>query len=501
MSYINHTQMSLAAIPVMAILIGISQATACADENGVQSGFEEHLVEFHNGDVKLAGSLLLPKSEKPLPAVIFVHGAGPQTREPYREAAEYFAGQGIAALIYDKRGVGKSSGTYESSAPYENLVNDSLAGVGLLQQRSEIAPSQIGMWGLSQGASIIAVAASRSEDIQFVVGVGASVADGMLFFYRDNLFRKYGLSETLRDMAEKAQLGQDTLFFNLREESLPATFAPKSYPSPEEYLSPAWSQVNQPVLAMWGQLDQHIPVGESILGLKNSLAHAKNKKWTIIVLPQAKHSLGTSETGAIQEKWRGYSPGALKTMTDWVHGVVDEPANIATMKQEGFAQQTGVLLKLERYEKLRWFGNGTVQTALFILFLVSFLANTVAGVRDGLARLFNRQRSEAMPKTIRLLGFKRGVCALNLILLSAMLVVVLLVIDQMHPRCPTVLLYLPLLGTVSMLATVALLVVLVRTRREDVWSVAPRIRSSLDVLCLILFIPYMFYWNLIGYRF
>ena len=82
-----------------------------------------------------------------------------------------------------------------------------------------------------------------------------------------------------------------------------------------------------------------------------------------------------------------------------------------------------------------------------------------------------------------------------------MLVVVLLVIDQMHPRCPTVLLYLPLLGTVSMLATVALLVVLVRTRREDVRSVAPRIRSSLDVLCLILFIPYMFYWNLIGYRF
>ncbi len=109
--------------------------------------------------MKLAGSLLLPKSEKPLPAVIFVHGAGPQTREPYREAAEYFARQGIAALIYDKRGVGKSGGTYESSAPYENLVNDSLVGVGLLQQRSEIAPSQIGMWGLSQGASIVAVGA------------------------------------------------------------------------------------------------------------------------------------------------------------------------------------------------------------------------------------------------------------------------------------------------------------------------------------------------------
>ncbi len=501
MSYIKHTQMFLAAIPVIALLIGLSQPTARGDETGVQPGFEEHLVEFHNGDVKLAGSLLLPKAEKPLPAVIFVHGAGPQTRESYREAAEYFARQGIAALIYDKRGVGKSGGTYESRAPYENLVNDSLAGVGLLQQRSEIAPSQIGMWGLSQGASIIAAAASRSDDIQFVVGVGASVADGMMYYYRDNLFRKYGLSATLRDVAEKAQLGQDTLFFNLREESLPSTFAPKSYPPPEDYLSPEWSQVNQPVLAMWGQLDQHIPVGESVLGLKNSLAHAKNTKWTIIILPRAKHSLGISETGAIQEKWRGYAPGALQTMTDWVHGVIDDPDRVATMKQEGSAQQTGVLLKLERYERLRWYGNGTVQTALFVLFLVSFLANTVAGVRNGSARLFRRQTSNALPKTNRLLNFKCGVCALNLILLSAMLVVVLLVTDQMHPSCPTVLLFLPLLGTVSMFATFVLLVVLFMTRREDGRTFPLRIRSSLEVLCLILFIPYLFYWNLIGYRF
>ena len=251
---------------------------------------------------------------------------------------EYFASQGIAALIYDKRGTGQSGGAYESREPYENLVNDALAGVAFLKQRREIAPSQIGMWGLSQGAYISAAAASRSEDIQFIVAVGASVADGMMFYYRDNLFRKYGLSDTLRDVAEKAQLGQDTLPHNLRDESLLSSFAPRSYPPPDEYVHPAWSHVNQPVLAMWGQLDQHQPVGESIAGLKNSLAQANNEKWTMIILPRANHGLGISETGAIQEKWRGYPPGALKTMTDWVHRVIDDPAQIDTMKQEGFAQ-------------------------------------------------------------------------------------------------------------------------------------------------------------------
>jgi hypothetical protein len=251
---------------------------------------------------------------------------------------------------------------------------------------------------------------------------------------------------------------------------------------------------------MWGQLDQHQPVGESILGLKHSLAQANNQKWTIIILPRANHDLKVSETGELHRPSRGYAPGALKTMTDWIHGVIDDPARIATLKQEGSAQPTGVLSKLMRYEKLRWYGNGTVQVALIVLFLVSFLANTIAGLRCGLAHLFHRQKGAALQASNKVLNFKRAVCGLNLLLLTAMQVVVLLVIDQMHPSCPTVLLFLPLLGTISMLATVAVLVVLARTRRDGDWSVARRIRSSLDVLSLVLFVPYMFYWNLIGYR-
>lgn len=501
MSYINHTQMFPAAITVIALLMGMNVPAACADETGVQSGFEEHRVEFHNGDVKLAGSLLLPKSDKPLPAVIFVHGAGPQTREQYRKQAEYFVSQGIGALIYDKRGTGQSGGAYESRQPYENLVNDALAGVALLKQRREIAPSQIGMWGLSQGGSISAAAASRSKDIQFIVAVGSSVAYGMLFYYRDSLFRRYGLSSTLRDVAEKAQLGADTLWFNLRDESLLSTIAPRTYPPPEKYVQPAWSQVHQPVLVMWGQLDQHQPVGESILGLKNSLAQANNQKWTMIILPKANHDLKISETGELHRPSPGYAPGALQTMTDWVHGVIDDPSHIATMKQVGSAPPTGVLSKLMHYEKLRWYGNGTVQVALLVLFLFSFLANTIAGLRRGLARLFHRQKNAALQASDKVLSFKRAVCVLNLLILAAMQVVVLLVFDQIHPSCPTVLLFLPLLGTASTIATVILLILLVRTGREDGWTVAPGIRNSLDALCLILFIPYMFYWNLVGYRF
>jgi hypothetical protein len=98
-------------------------------------------------------------------------------------------------------------------------------------------------------------------------------------------------------------------------------------------------------------------------------------------------------------------------------------------------------------------------------------------------------------------SFIRVICTLNLLILVAFTISTGLVFDQLHPSCPTVLLFLPLLGTISSLATFALLIVLGRTRRDDGWTVARRIRGSLDVLCLILFVPYMLYWNLIGYRF
>jgi len=489
------------AIFVIAFLIGMAGFEAHADETGATFSFEERSVKFQNQDVNLAGSLLLPRSEVPVPAVVFVHGAGRQTRESYRELGEYFASQGIAALIYDKRGTGQSGGVYESHEPYENLVDDALAVIGYLKQRHEIAPSQIGMWGLSQGAYISAAAASRSEDIQFVIGVGASVADRTDSYYRDNLFRKYGLSDKLRDVAEKGQLLQDTLPHNLRDESLLSSFLPRSYPPPDEYVHPAWSHVQQPVLMMWGQLDQHQPVGESILGLKNSLAHANNDKWTMIILPRAKHSLGISDTGAIQEKWRGYPPGALKTMTDWAWHAIDHPSEIDKMKQVGDAEVKGILSNAGRYEKLRWYGNGTVQAALWILFLISFLANTIAGVWYGLTPLFRGQQSAALQASDKVLNFKRALCALNLLILIALGITTLLVLDQMHPSCPAVLMYLPLMGTVSTVGTVSLLIVLARIFRDHSRTAARGIRFSLDVLCLVLFVPYMVYWNLIGVRF
>jgi hypothetical protein len=245
---------------------------------------------------------------------------------------------------------------------------------------------------------------------------------------------------------------------------------------------------------MWGELDQNVPVGESVAGLKNSLAHASNDRWTMIIVPNANHDLGRSETGELKSKWRGYAPGALKTMTDWAHAGLNDPSQIAAKKQEGVAPEAGIFPRLASYENLRWYGNATVQIALWILFFTVFLIKSIIVLwRLACGRSKPASLETGWPGRLRRMLF-----LLNFLIMIALTITLLLVMDQIRPSCPTVLSFLPLLGTVSTLATIAVLIGFAMTRRVYDWTKTSKFWWSLDLLCLILFVPFMLYWNLIG---
>jgi predicted acyl esterase len=72
--------------------------------------YRQEQVIFQNKEVTLAGTLTLPSCNGPHPAVVFIRGSGPDSRDNYRFYADVFARHGIAKRIYDKRGVGASTG-------------------------------------------------------------------------------------------------------------------------------------------------------------------------------------------------------------------------------------------------------------------------------------------------------------------------------------------------------------------------------------------------------
>ncbi len=75
---------------------------------------EEFVYDSFDG-TKIAGSLYLPNAAGPFPAIVWVHGSGPATRQSAGSWPWYFADLGFAVLAVDKRGVGKSDGTYQSA--------------------------------------------------------------------------------------------------------------------------------------------------------------------------------------------------------------------------------------------------------------------------------------------------------------------------------------------------------------------------------------------------
>lgn len=156
-------------------------------------------VSFTNGQVQLKGTLYLPKGDGPFPAIVFVHGSGPETRHNSKFSAKWFASIGYAALTYDKRGTGESDGkdTDWSRFNIDDLANDVVAAVEFLHSLRSIDGNKIGLHSVSQGGWIAPLAAKKSNKISFMIIKSASVTtiEEDRVFERSTRLKKEGFSD------------------------------------------------------------------------------------------------------------------------------------------------------------------------------------------------------------------------------------------------------------------------------------------------------------------
>ncbi|MCI0403200.1 MAG: alpha/beta fold hydrolase [Acidobacteria bacterium] len=138
--------------------------------------YTDEPAEYRNGDVKLSGTLIRPRTPGRHPAMAMIHSSGAQSRNGpagyFRLIANLVAARGVAVLLYDKRGVGTSSGDW-TTASFDDLAGDVLAAVEWLKRHKDIDPARIGLWGLSQGGWLAPLVASKTHDLAFLVLVGA----------------------------------------------------------------------------------------------------------------------------------------------------------------------------------------------------------------------------------------------------------------------------------------------------------------------------------------
>lgn len=304
--------------------------------------FRQEEVSFSNGSVTLSGTLLLPLTKAPYPAVVFLHGAGAEGRFGSRFLAEYFTRQGIATLIYDKRGVGKSTGDWKQST-FDDLAGDAIAGISFLQQRKEINARKIGIYGHSQGGMIAPLIASRSKDVAFVIsGAGSAVplheaeVNSITNQVRAKGISGNDLAEAtvfIKLLVEVLRTGQGWEQFDAATEKArnekwyPMLHVPPKdnwfwsyYKRIADYnAADYWQQVKVPVLVIYGERDMYVPIAQSISSIDRALNKAGNDDYTIIMLPRASHAFNIeSEPGQAFEWWHMAS-GFPDLLTAWIN--------------------------------------------------------------------------------------------------------------------------------------------------------------------------------------
>jgi len=295
------------------------------------SAFLSADVTIDTGAVTLAGTLLTPISESPAPAVIIIPGSGAATRNGswnmYRAIGEYLAERGIAVLLYDKRGVGGSTGNWETES-FEKRAQDVAAMVKYLQSRDDIDPNRIGLIGHSQGAYIAPlVVAKDSSDVKFVVllaGSGEKVWDQILTNERAESIGN-GLTEN--EVDEKVSNLESQLRFIQQAQSPCRALKAHYLCFVLDYdPAPALEKLTVPTLALYAELDTQVPPDVNIPLVESALKIAGNTDTTFYTFERANHWFAPAEIGTTAEMrelmggGNGYEfvPGFLEMIGDWI---------------------------------------------------------------------------------------------------------------------------------------------------------------------------------------
>jgi pimeloyl-ACP methyl ester carboxylesterase len=129
------------------------------------------------GGIKLAGRLVLPKTNDPVPIVILVHGAERDSARDSYALQRLLPAENVGAFVYDKRGTGGSAGKYTQD--FDTLADDAVDAMREAKRIAGTRCARIGYQGGSQGGWVAPIAATHAP-VDFVIvsfGLAVSVID------------------------------------------------------------------------------------------------------------------------------------------------------------------------------------------------------------------------------------------------------------------------------------------------------------------------------------
>lgn len=317
--------------------------------------FYEEEVDFFSGNVRLAGTLRVPKGNGPHPAIVLLAGSGAQVRDGFRGLvrfyAEHFSRSGFATLIFDKRGTGHSDPADWENTSFDEFSNDALAALQYAQNHKDINADQVGFWGISQGTWIGELASQKAQNTDhpaaFLLLVSGGGVDGAVqetkrveLTMRADGYSEAAIQQAIALQHAKFRFAESRsnwgLFNVLVNRAKPEPWYELVSP-PESADHPAWdwwhtNNINPlpilkalecPVFAILGTHDTLTPPIESQKGF-DMVFRSTTAPRKIKIVDHADHVLFAVETGGADEapRVKGFAEGVLDEMTRWMKSQV-----------------------------------------------------------------------------------------------------------------------------------------------------------------------------------
>jgi len=320
------------------------------------SYYSEDIIFNTADNLKLKGTLTLPKKDGKFPTVIIISGSGPQNRDgemyghkPYFVIADELTKKGIGVFRFDERGVGKSEGNFETSTINVQSA-DIISAIEYLKTRKEVNNKKIGLLGHSIGGVVAPKVASENKSVNFIILLAAPGVNGdeLMLSQKAALEKAMGLNEiqvsqgrelvkgaydiivnsvldkqALKDSINSFYINKyGKMFPENQREALVEQITGNEFLSlikskPSEYLE----KIKCPVLAINGDKDFQIPSKENLSAIRTSLEKNGNNKVKIVELENLNHLFQESNTGMSNEYAeieQTISPKVLELITDWI---------------------------------------------------------------------------------------------------------------------------------------------------------------------------------------
>jgi dienelactone hydrolase len=230
--------------------------------------FDERPVTVGEGDWKLPGTLTVPKGAGPFPAVVLVHGSGPNDRDEtvggvkvFKDLAEGLASRGIVVLRYEKRTrqYGARVSASKNFTVADETVDDAAKGAALLRTQKEVDPAKVYVLGHSLGGYVaprIADEDGKLAGLIIMAGNVRPVEDLVI-----EQLQSMGAQQSAIDQAKAVQTKVKKL--EPGDEDSPAVMgAPPTYWLDLKSYNPAdkAKALGLPMLILQGERDYQVPM-------------------------------------------------------------------------------------------------------------------------------------------------------------------------------------------------------------------------------------------------